>query len=716
MTTSEARTAQSICSELGIRLDSYASGEHRAICPWCTPGRSKANQKDKDLSVTIDHKHVVWNCHHCSRSGARFFNSKGDGSWWDATYDYHGADGNVRFQVRKKKIIKDGEPRKIFAQYRPNGKGGWIKGLTDKKTGEKVDSKILYRLPELNEAIANEQSILLLEGEKDVEAAWKIGLPATTSPGGASEPNKKPKWCDEYTKQLRDGDIIIIPDHDPPGYAHAYHAAKALVGVAKRVRVLKLAEHWNGECPKGGDLSDWLKAGGTREQLDELIASALDYGAKADLAPAGAMSQSDNALQWRGWRKDGTPADTMHNARVALVMVGLECSYDSFHNKLLVGRRGDKARHELQAVVGELSDHIVIRLRRILGDVFDTDFCDKSVRDAVTELALEYSFDPVRDMLDQAQAAWDGVERLDRMAVDYLNCEDTPLNRAIMRKTMIAAVRRARKPGCKFDNICVLESEEGWLKSTAWRVLAGDENFSDESILGKSGREIQEQLSEVWIHESADLAGMRKAEVESVKAFASRQVDIARPAYGYFVRKQPRHAINVGTTNSDEYLQSQTGNRRFWPLKVLRPIDIAKLEHDRLLLWGEAAKCESDDESLTLAQELWPAAVEEQEKRRIKDPWEEVLADIPKSVSEESLRYGFKTIQIVHRVDDHEFVASADLLTHVLGVPTDRQDRHHGMRLADTMKRLKWKRDRVTIDGVQRRGFARLANLANLFG
>ena len=130
-------------------------------------------------------------------------------------------------------------------------------------------------------------------------------------------------------------------------------------------------------------------------------------------------------------------------------------------------------------------------------------------------LALEHCFDPVRDMLDTAEANWDGTQRLDRMAVDYLNCADTRLNRAIMRKTMIAACRRVRLPGVKFDNITVLESPEGWNKSGAWRTLAGDKDFSDMSILGQRGREVQEQLSEIWIHESADLAGMRKAEVES---------------------------------------------------------------------------------------------------------------------------------------------------------------------------------------------------------
>jgi predicted P-loop ATPase len=381
-----------------------------------------------------------------------------------------------------------------------------------------------------------------------------------------------------------------------------------------------------------------------------------------------------------------------------------------FHNKLLVGYRG-QALHEVQHLLGEVSDATVLALREILGERFGTDFGNAHVRDAVTGLAHRNRFDPICDMLAEAQGAWDGVERLDRFAVEYLNTEDTPLNRAIGRKTLIAAARRARRPGVKFDNITVLESEEGFWKSTAWRVLAGDNNFSDESILGKNSREVQEHLAEVWIHESADLAGMRKAEVETIKAFASRQVDIARPAYGYFLRKQPRHAINVGTTNSDQYLQSQTGNRRFWPLKVLAPIDIEKLERDRLQLWGEDAHYEVQGESLVLSEELWADAKAEQEKRRVVDPWEDRLANLKHEVPD--ARDSYKTVKLIHRFhwNEREFVASDDLLTHVLRVPIERQDRYAAGRLADAMRHNGWERYRHKLDGVQRRGFARLTGV-----
>ena len=107
-------------------------------------------------------------------------------------------------------------------------------------------------------------------------------------------------------------------------------------------------------------------------------------------------------------------------------------------------------------------------------------------------------------------------------------------------------------PGCKFDQIIVLEGPEGINKSTAIRVLAGDDNFSDQSIIGADAKEVQEQLDGIWMHENADLAGMRKAEVEKVKAFARRQVDRARPAYGRVREDRPRRSIEWGTTNDDD--------------------------------------------------------------------------------------------------------------------------------------------------------------------
>jgi predicted P-loop ATPase len=312
--------------------------------------------------------------------------------------------------------------------------------------------------------------------------------------------------------------------------------------------------------------------------------------------------------------------------------------------------------------------------------------------------------------LAECQGKWDSKKRIDTWVIDYLGCDDTPLNRAIGRLMLLASVRRVRVPGCKFDQICVLEGEEGRDKSTAIRVLAGAENFSDQSVLNVSEREAQEQLEGIWLHESADLTGLRKAEVERVKAFASRQSDRARPAYGRVREDRPRRCTHWATTNDDAYLASQTGNRRFWPLAVGH-IDIDALRRDRDQLWGEAATLEAEGASIVLDQKLWAAAVDEQEKRRIRDTWEDVIENMPPAVE---VREGYFTeeVQIVHQSEDKELVRSADVLAHILRVQTGHQHQGHGKRLALAMKRCGWqtfKSGRVSIAGKQVRGYWREA-------
>jgi predicted P-loop ATPase len=451
------------------------------------------------------------------------------------------------------------------------------------------------------------------------------------------------------------------------------------------------------------------------EYLDEAIASAIKkYGtAKVDNARWG-------EFEWRERRPNNQPLPSMHNARVAITALGVVCRKDIFHNKTLFGYAGDEVKHELASIVGEVSDDGIIALRQAMSDRFGFDLTDKHTRDAVVSLANENCFNPVCDLIDKAEAEWDGVERLNSMAVDYFNCEGTEVNCACLRKTMIAMVARARVPGIKFDTITVLESKEGFNKSTAWKILAGDENFSDEKILGKEAREVQEQLSGIWIHENADLAGLKKTDIESVKAYASRQVDIARPAFGHFVIKQPRHSIEVGTTNSIEYLQSQTGNRRFWPLEVLSAIDIEKLARDRLQLIGEAARCQTAGESITLEEALWPAAGAEQEQRRVKDPWEDALANIPVWGKEiqgyDNGRPVERAVQILYADEGmkRETVAAPSLLRHILDIPIAHQTPQISTRLSVVMKQLGWERAKngyVSISGKRVKGYYRYSEL-----
>ena len=411
-------------------------------------------------------------------------------------------------------------------------------------------------------------------------------------------------------------------------------------------------------------------------------------------------------VAFRDFTDKGKPRASLANAVIAIKALGIEVRQDLFHNRTIVNHKG--AAPTIRE--GDFTDDTIGAIRSLVNNTYQLDCGDEHTLAAVKEIARDHSFDPVLDYLAECEGKWDGKTRIETWVIDYMGVEDTPLHRAIGRLMLIASVRRARVPGCKFDQICVLESEEGYNKSTAIKVLAGEENFSDQSVLNVSEREAQEQLEGVWLHELADLTGLKKAEIERVKAFASRQRDRARPAYGRVREDRPRRCTQWATTNDNVYLASQTGNRRFWSLPVGR-INIDALRRDRDQLWGEAATFEATGVSIVLDPKLWPAEHEEQEKRRIVDPWEAVIEDMPVSVMVGEPPHQ-RVIQIIH--DDisqkKEMISSADVLVYICKVPTGQQHPEHGKRLARIVKRFGWetpKSGRVSILGKQCRGYWR---------
>jgi 5S rRNA maturation endonuclease (ribonuclease M5) len=166
-----------------------------------------------------------------------------------ATYDYRDASGKLLFQVCR-------TADKHFFQRRPDGKGGWITGLGDVKP-------VLYRLPEVLQAVQRGETVFIPEGEKDVDNLARLGLAATTNPMGAG------KWRDYYSDWLKDANCVILTDNDDPGRKHAKQVAQSLYGKAASVKVLELPD-----LPAKGDVSDWLAAGGTKEELLKLAAEA----------------------------------------------------------------------------------------------------------------------------------------------------------------------------------------------------------------------------------------------------------------------------------------------------------------------------------------------------------------------------------------------------------------------------------------------------------
>jgi predicted P-loop ATPase len=355
---------------------------------------------------------------------------------------------------------------------------------------------------------------------------------------------------------------------------------------------------------------------------------------------------------------------TCANARLAIEQLGIECSYDEFHVRMLVGG------HRIAEHAGELSDNACLMLRKIIDTEYGFDPGRNNTLDACIQLCLERSSDPVRDYFDLLE--WDGTRRVSTWLTVYMGAEDTELHRHIGTIALVALVRRVRQPGCKFDTIPVFEGPEGKGKSSILRALAGsDENFTDQTILGRDDRAQQELMRGKLVVEIPDLAGLKKAEIEQVKAFASRTHERARPAYGRCVLEVPRRCVIFGTTNETTYLQSRTGNRRFWPI-LTGKIDLEAFERDREQLLAEATQLEAEGYSIILPEELWSAAGDAQQARLTEEPWLETLQSFRGATFGQEER------------------ASTGELLQLLGIPVERQTEAHAKRLGHVMRDLGW--------------------------
>ncbi len=244
-------------------------------------------------------------------------------------------------------------------------------------------------------------------------------------------------------------------------------------------------------------------------------------------------------------------------------------------------------------------------------------------------IAAERGYHPIRDYIESLPA-WDGVPRVDTLFVDYLGAADTAYTRAVARKMMVAAVARVYRPGIKFDSVVVLNGPQGMGKSSFFAKLGG-KWFSDSLTIGDmKDKAAPEKLQGYWILELGELAGLKKVDVETVKAFITRQDDKFRHSYGYSVEDHPRQCIIVGSTNNgDGFLRDITGNRRFWPVTCTtagkhRPWEVADVVEQ---LWAEAYMLFQHGEALYLTPEVERLAEAEQTEALESDVREGMIAE-----------------------------------------------------------------------------------------
>ncbi|MCO7175544.1 VapE domain-containing protein [Sporolactobacillus kofuensis] len=247
------------------------------------------------------------------------------------------------------------------------------------------------------------------------------------------------------------------------------------------------------------------------------------------------------------------------------------------------------------------------------------------IKHALSQCSAKNRFNPVADFLNSL--TWDGKKRLDDLFIDYLGAADTPYVRAVTRKSFVAAVARAMKPGVKYDTMPVLTGTQGLGKTTLIQKLGKD--WFTNSVESFEGKDAAELLQGVWIVEIGEMSAYKKSDLDTIKGFLSRTEDQYRAAYARKTEKHPRRCVFFGTSNRSDYLRDPTGGRRFLPIDVgvQRPtksvFDDLDSEVDQL--WAEAVMHWRLGESLFLTGELEQEAKRQQEEHSESDPWEAAI-------------------------------------------------------------------------------------------
>lgn len=263
---------------------------------------------------------------------------------------------------------------------------------------------------------------------------------------------------------------------------------------------------------------------------------------------------------------------------------------------------------------GQLKYNDFSQQREIFGRLFtdgDVDIiyndCEREINlynhskidSALGEIFMLNKYNPAIDYLKNC--VWDHKERLSSLFIDLLEADNTPLNREMTKKWFIAAVKRIMKPGCKFDNMIVLQGEQGIGKSSICELLSN--GFCSNISLGEIGnKDIIDKLNKTWIAIIDELDTFNKKEMSSIKTFLSNSSDNVRLAYARNTTKFDRHCIFIGSTNDETFLRDSTSSveRRFWVIKcnkVTMDDKIRKILTKEYVeqIWGEAMHYYNED-------------------------------------------------------------------------------------------------------------------------
>ena len=356
-----------------------------------------------------------------------------------------------------------------------------------------------------------------------------------------------------------------------------------------------------------------------------LIQKERFENARADFEDLGDLDENIEWLSKLETDKRGKNLQTINN--VALILTNdtklkSKIAYNEFYGRIYIK---DKIFWDTKESERSWDDTDTSNLLNYIEKMYGINK-ENAIKHGLKLIAKTNSYHPIRDYIQKLK--WDGVKRVETSLIDYLGAENNDYVKGVTKITFIGAVERIFKPGCKFDTVLVLISKQGIGKSTFVRKIGV--NWGSESFTTFKGKEACEQIQGNWIIEFAELAAMKKAEVEIIKHFISKASDNFRGAYAEFSKDNPRQCIFIGTSNTNDFLKDATGDRRFYPVDLInKPIRSVKnelTEYEVGQLWAEAYQMYLKGEKSYIEDyKVLELAEEERKAHREDHPYQSII-------------------------------------------------------------------------------------------
>lgn len=591
----------------------------------------------------------------------------------------------------------DGETLFLVARYDHDGTKDLIPYCYT--TDEKWINRMwpgLRPLYGLGPDLLNAKNVLIVEGEKAVNAAKKIigeaGRYHVVTWSGGAQAHDKTDWTPLFSKN-----VLIWPDADEAGKRAADQIASRLLDRAKEIKIIELGDI-NGGWDAADALSEGMGWSNFLEWAKPRVKIFTSLEAASKLPPIRDLElEYDNSIEGRDgqlatdnyvsidvppeitrlWRAAGlilagqskTPVMSEDNVMRLLNYTNILRGglwFDEFYCDILTNWNGITRPWSDREMV-----ELLIRFQHNYG--FQR-LAMRTLETSIRAYAYRNKRSAARDYFESLK--WDGISRVEYFFTEYLNAPDDTYTKSASKNWWISMVARAISPGCQVDNMVIFEGIQGARKTTLLREIA--QEWYVEATAPFGTKDFYQQIQGKLIIEIAELDMFSKSDVNTLKRVVSSTTDEFRAPYERRPGKFDRSCIFVGTTNQDGYLMDETGNRRYWPVPV-KNIDIERVKKDRELLFAEAVTLFKQGENWW---DMPDAETKEMQAQRMaEDPW---FGEIEKYVKDPTIKYGG--------------VTCTEIATNCLKIEIGKLSRRETVRIGKCLRQLGWQ-PRVVKEG-----------------